>query len=100
MQVSNRHIPNHQPLWKTEWNLLKKKKTPKTRDRTTICMCLQSCPTLWDPVYCGLPVSPVHGDSPGENTAVGCHSLIQGIFPTQESNLCLLSLWHWQAGSL
>ena len=27
----------------------------------------------------------------------GCHFLLQGIFSTQESNLCLL---HWQAGSL
>ena len=26
------------------------------------------------------------GNSPGSNTAVGCHSLLQGIFPTQGSN--------------
>ena len=39
-------------------------------------------------------------DSPGKNTAVGCHALLQGIFPTQGSNLCLLRLLHWQAGSL
>ena len=26
--------------------------------------------------------------------------LLQGIFPTQGSNLHLLGLWHWQAGSL
>ena len=25
-------------------------------------------------------------DSPGQNTGVGSHSLLQGIFPTQESN--------------
>ena len=25
-------------------------------------------------------------DSPGKNTGVGCHTLLQGIFPTQESN--------------
>ena len=30
--------------------------------------------------------SSVHGDSPGKNTGVGCHSLLQGIFPTQGSN--------------
>jgi len=36
-------------------------------------------------------------DFPGKNTGVGCHFLLQGIFPTQGSNLCLL---HWQAGSL
>ena len=29
-------------------------------------------------------------DSPGKNTGVGCHSLLQGIFPTQRSNLGLL----------
>ena len=28
-------------------------------------------------------------DSPGKNTGVGCHFLLQGIFPTQESNLHL-----------
>jgi len=26
-------------------------------------------------------------DSPGKNTGVGCHSLLQGIFLTQDSNL-------------
>ena len=29
-------------------------------------------------------------DSPGKNTGVGSHFLLQGIFPTQESNLGLL----------
>ena len=33
---------------------------------------------------------------PGKNTAVGCHFLLQGIFPTQGSNLYLL---HWQEDS-
>ena len=31
---------------------------------------------------------------------MGCHALLQGIFPTQGSNLHLLGLLHWQAGSL
>ena len=39
-------------------------------------------------------------DSPGKNTGVGCHALLQGIFPTQGSNLSLLPLLHWQMGSL
>ena len=30
------------------------------------------------------------GDSPGKNTGVGCHFLLQGIFPTQGSNPCVL----------
>ena len=32
------------------------------------------------------PGSYVHGNSPGKNTGVGSLSLLQGIFPTQESN--------------
>ena len=39
-------------------------------------------------------------DSPGKNTGVGCHALLQGIFLTQGSNPCLLSLLHCQVGSL
>ena len=39
-------------------------------------------------------------DSPGKNTGVGCHSLLQGIFLTQGSNLCLLHLMYWQVDSL
>ena len=31
---------------------------------------------------------------------MGCHALLQRIFPTQGSNPSLLSLLHWQAGSL
>ena len=40
------------------------------------------------PVDCSPAGSSVHGDSPGTNTGVGCHALLQGIFPTQGSSLC------------
>ena len=33
---------------------------------------------------------------PSKNTGVGCHAPLQGIFPTQGSNLHLLCLLHWQ----
>ena len=52
--------------------------------------CCQSCPTLWDLIDCSPPGSSVHGDSPGKNTGVGCHALLQGIFPIQGSNPGLL----------
>ena len=57
-----------------------------------LCSCLvaQLCPTLCDPVDCSPPGSSIHGDSPGKNTGVGCHALLQGIFPTQRSNPGLL----------
>ena len=43
----------------------------------------QSYLTLFNPVVCPW-------NSLGKNTGVGCHSLLQGIFPTQGSNLDLL----------
>ena len=78
----------------------------------------ESCPTLSDPMDCGPPGSSIHGvfqarildwgeshsvvssslrpqglyspwDSPGKNTGVGCHALLEGIFPTQGSNPAL-----------
>ena len=39
-------------------------------------------------------------DSPGKNTGVGCHFLLQGIFPTQGLNPHLLHLLYWQADSV
>ena len=39
-------------------------------------------------------------DSPGKNTGVGCHALLQGIFLTQGLNPCLQRLLHLQVASL
>ena len=61
------------------------------------CMCaklIQLCPTLCDPMDCSPLGSSVLGDSPDKNTGVGCHALFQGIFLTQELNLCLLWFLH------
>ena len=43
---------------------------------------------------------PLSMDSPGKNTGVGCHTLLQEIFLTQGSKLHFLLLLHWQADSL
>ena len=51
-----------------------------------LCSIVQSCPTLFDSMDCSLPGSSVHGDSPGKNIGVGCHALLQGIFPAQGLN--------------
>ena len=40
---------------------------------------LQSCLTLQ--LHYNPPGSSVHGDSPGKNTGVGCHFLLQGDLP-------------------
>ena len=37
----------------------------------------------FDSMDYSLPGSSVHGDSPGQNTGMGSHSLLQGVFPTQ-----------------
>ena len=62
------------------------------RIKTTLYGCVrvflvtQSCPTLGDSTDCSPLGSSVHGDSPGKNSGVGCHALLQGIFPTQGLN--------------
>ena len=61
---------------------------------------LQLCPTLCDSIDHSAPSFSVYGDSPGLNSGMGCHALLQGIFPTQGSNPSLLHLLHWQASSL
>ena len=56
---------------------------------------------LCNPMDCSPSSSSVHGDSPGEDTGVGCHSLLQGIFPTQRWNWgflhCRQRLYRWAA---
>ena len=44
---------------------------------------------LWPPKDCPWGSS-VHGDTPGKNTGMGCHALLQGIFPTKGLNPGLL----------
>ena len=39
-------------------------------------------------------------DAPDKNTGVSCHFLLQGMFPTQGSNLSPLCFLHWLADSL
>jgi len=53
---------------------------------SVLCLVSQSCSTLCDPwiVACQAPLS--MEISPGKNTGVGCHALLQGIFPTEGLN--------------
>ena len=46
---------------------------------------LQSCPVLWDPMYCGLPGSSAH-----EILQARIYAFLQGIFGTHRSNPALL----------
>ena len=59
----------------------------------------QSCLTLCDPMN-WTHQAPCPWDSPGKNTGMGCHALLQGNLPSPGSNPHLLCLLHWQSGSL
>ena len=47
---------------------------------------------LWDSMNYSLPGSSVHGDSPGKNTGMCGHFLLQGILLTPGLNACSLHL--------
>ena len=55
-----------------------------------LCLVAQLSLTLCNPMDCSPSGSSVHKDSPGKNTGVGCHALLQRIFPTQGSSPGLL----------
>ena len=87
-----------------ESNSLDHQGSPQAYFLDVLCLVTQS--TLRNPMNCIPPGFSVHGDSPGKNTGVGWHALLQGIFLTQGSNpdllhcrwsLCCLS--HWWLGS-
>ena len=52
--------------------------------------------TLWTVAY----QFPLSMGFSSNNSGVGCHFLLQGIFPIQGPNLSLLCLLPWQMGSL
>ena len=66
--------------------LLRYVSTIVIRTCSVLCLVAQLCPSLCDLMDCNLPGSSVHGVSLGKNTGVGCHVLLQWIFPTQGSN--------------
>ena len=71
------------------WEYTSQKNTSQPLLTSKCCvlyLVAQLCLTLWDCMDCRSPGSSVHGDSSGKNTGVGCHFLLQGIFPTQGSN--------------
>ena len=59
----------------------------------------ESHPTPCNPVDYSSQASSVHRISQARILEVGCHFLLQEIFPTQGLNPNLLCLLHWQADS-
>ena len=77
---------------------------PKSRWQHTRCMCACQVASVVSDSLWSYGLEPARllyqCDSPGKNTGVGCHALVQGILPTQGWNQRLSYLLHWQAGSL
>ena len=57
-------------------------------------MCARSCLTLCNPMDCGPPGFSVHWVLQTRILALGCHALLQWIFPTQGLSPHLLHLLH------
>ena len=83
--------------WKRSWN--KQNETPPTTPKAGLhskmmmlyaaaaaAKSLQSCPTLCVPIDCS-PPSSRPWDSPGKNTGVGCHFLLQRMKVKSESEV-------------
>ena len=74
--------------------------TGKAQETWHVCMLncfgfVRLCATLWTVAH----QAPLSMGFSNQYTRVDCHALLQGIFPTQGSNPCLLHLLHCQAGS-
>ena len=62
--------------------------SPSSTNSISLLCCpkLLCCGWLFATPWTSLPGFSVHRDSPGKNTGVGCHALLQGTFPTQGLN--------------
>ena len=74
---------------KSTFNVLSKTVFFPHHQRKKSVFIAKACLTLYDPMNCS-PLDFCLWNSPGRNTGVGCHSLLQRILPTQGSNLGLL----------
>ena len=84
-------------------NALIKKTLESSLIPSAMCVCMLSCSVMSD-FLLPLGLQPTRllcpWNSPGKNTGVDCHFLLQGIFPTQGSNPCLLHLLQRQVDSI
>ena len=76
--------------WDLDWPPLDPQHPEQRLSHSCRCSVTQSCPTLPNPMDCSPARLLCQWDSPGKNTGMGCHFLLQGIFPMQESNQHLL----------
>ena len=89
--MANRWGNNGNSGWLFSW-------APKSLQTVTAAAAaaksLQSCPTLCDLIDGSPPGSPRPWDSPGKNTGVGCHFLLQCMKVKSESEVVQLTAAH------
>ena len=87
VQLSHPYMTTGKTIALTRWTLVSKVMCLLFNILSRLlCLVAQSCLILCNTMDYRPPGPPLHGDSPGKNTAVGCHTLLQRIFPTQGSN--------------
>ena len=74
-------------LCQKETKLYQKFRVKKAYKSAAAAKPLKSCLTLCDPIDGSPPSSPVPKDSPGKNTGVGCHFLLQCLKVKSESEV-------------
>ena len=82
----------HSLIWAKEKN-----SQSLSSSKWTVCACV--CAQSYDP-WTVARQPPLSVEFSRQNTGVNCHFLLEGIFPTQEPHLLLLSLLHWQMDSI
>ena len=63
----------------------------------SVCVCVCVCVCMLSHVWLLATSWTIVHQAP---LSIGCHFLLQGIFPAHELNPCLLRLLHWQEESL
>ena len=86
-----------------------KAEVPRIYESQCGCVCVCVCVCVCMYAHCCLTLQPdglkparflCSRNFPDKKTGAGCHFLLQRIFLTQRSNMSVLYLLHWQAGSL
>ena len=76
--------------WSCHFNLVESYPHPRTSPITLCVLIHFSHVQLRAILWTVARQAPLPWDSPGKNIEVGCHALLQGIFPTQGLNPCFL----------
>ena len=84
-KTSNWNLQLREELWIC-WQMSAIQEQKISYFKLSFLICVLSRSVLCKPMDWTPPGSSVQGDSLGKNTGVGCHALLQGIFPTQGSN--------------